>query len=254
MASAYLGSEFDIHGGGVDLIFPHHENERAQSNAAGEKFAKYWMHNSWVTMSGEKMSKSLGNVVSIPQLLRRVRAPELRYYLVTPHYRSTIEYSEAAMHDAVAGYRRIESFLRHTVQRTGVVEPGMLRAEFTAAMDDDLGTPAAMAAVHDVVRAGNSALEHGDEQQARSAAGSVRAMTDIMGLDPLSEKWTDSSTVDSGMEAALGTLVEDALARRQHAREQRDFATADALRDRLLAAGIVIEDTKNGSQWTLKGN
>ncbi|MGH3621835.1 MAG: DALR domain-containing protein, partial [Sciscionella sp.] len=253
MATAYLGPEFDIHGGGVDLVFPHHENERAQSNAAGERFARYWTHNSWVTMSGEKMSKSLGNGVSIPEMLRKVRPQELRYYLVTPHYRSTIEYSDAALDEAVHAYRRIESFLRRTTQRAGMVGRGMLCAEFTAAMDDDLGTPAALAAVHDVVRTGNSALEAGDEEQARSAAGSVRAMTDIIGLDPFSDIWPDSSTVDSGVEAALATLVDDVLAERQRAREQRDFATADALRDRLLAAGIVIEDTKNGSQWTIGG-
>jgi cysteinyl-tRNA synthetase len=252
MATAYLGPEFDIHGGGIDLIFPHHENELAQSVGAGDGFARYWLHNAWVTMSGEKMSKSLGNVVSIPQMVERVRAPELRYYLVSPHYRSTIEYSEPALHEAVAAYRRIESFLRRVVQRTGQVQPGVLCAEFTAALDDDLAVPAALAAVHTVVREGNTALDAGDDGTARAAAASVRSMTGVLGLDPLSARWADSSTVDEGPRAALTALVEQVLEERQRARAAKDFATADALRARLLAAGIAIEDTPDGPLWTLK--
>ncbi|WP_137813907.1 cysteine--tRNA ligase [Gandjariella thermophila] len=252
MATYYLGSEFDIHGGGIDLIFPHHENELAQSAAAGDGFARYWMHNAWVTMSGEKMSKSLGNVVSIPQMVERVRAAELRYYLVSPHYRSTIEYSEPALQEAVAAYRRIESFLRRVTQRTGHVEPGTLCADFTSAMDDDLAVPAALAAVHTVVRDGNAALDGGDDGTARSAAAAVRAMTGVLGLDPLSEQWADSSTVDEGPRAALTALVEHILEERQRARAEKDFATADALRARLLAAGIAVEDTPDGPLWTLK--
>ncbi len=185
MSTTYLGAEFDIHGGGTDLVFPHHENERAQSNAAGDPFARYWLHNAWVTMSGEKMSKSLGNVVSIPEMLKVVRAVELRYYLIAPHYRSNVEYSRAALDEAVSAYQRIESFVRRVGQRTGAVEPGVLCAEFTEAMDDDLGTPAALAAVHNTVREGNTALDAGDEAAARGAAASVRAMTGVLGLDPL---------------------------------------------------------------------
>ncbi|KAA5829586.1 cysteine--tRNA ligase [Saccharopolyspora hirsuta] len=252
MATFYLGGEFDIHGGGLDLVFPHHENELAQSNAAGDGFAQYWMHNAWVTMSGEKMSKSLGNVLSIPEVLKRARAAELRYYLVTPHYRSTIEFSEAGLSEAVATYRRIESFVRRVGQRAGAVEHGEVTAEFAAAMDDDLSTPQAIAAVHNVVREGNAALDRGDDESARSAAASVRAMTDVLGLDPLSEQWAEDSGADDAAQRALGDLVEAMLEQRKQARAERDFATADLLRDRLQASGIAVEDTPDGPMWTLK--
>jgi cysteinyl-tRNA synthetase len=252
MATNYLGGEFDIHGGGVDLVFPHHENEQAQSRAAGDGFARYWMHNAWVTMSGEKMSKSLGNVVSIPEMLNRVRAPELRYYLVVPHYRSTIEYSDGALSEAAQGYRRIEQFVRRVAGRTGVVTPGSIAAEFSAAMDDDLATPAAVAAVHNVVREGNAALDAGNDQAARSAAGSVRAMMDVLGLDPLAAQWAETSGADTPARQALTDLVDGLLAERQEARAARDFARADAVRDRLLKAGITVEDTPDGPLWTVK--
>jgi cysteinyl-tRNA synthetase len=252
MATTYLGSEFDIHGGGIDLIFPHHENEQAQSRAAGDQFANYWLHNGWVTMSGEKMSKSLGNVVSIPEMLVNVRAVELRYYLVTPHYRSTIEYSESALAEAVAAYSRIETFLRNVTGRLGVVEPGEFTAEFTAAMNDDLGTPSAIAAVHNAVREGNVALAAGDEVEARRAARSVRAMMAVLGLDPLSAKWSEESTTDAAHRNALGALVDALLDERQRARKERNFAAADAVRDRLLTAGITVEDTPDGPLWILK--
>ncbi|MGI8309643.1 cysteine--tRNA ligase [Saccharopolyspora hattusasensis] len=252
MATFYLGSEFDIHGGGLDLVFPHHENELAQSNAAGDGFAQYWMHNAWVTMSGEKMSKSLGNTLSIPAVLQRARAAELRYYLVTPHYRSTIEFSEAGLAEAVAAYRRIESFVRRVGQRAGSVEHGALAAEFTAAMDDDLATPQAIAAVHNAIREGNAALDRGGDEAARDAAASVRAMTDVLGLDPLSEQWADDSGADDAAHRALSDLVEALLEQRQQARKERDFATADLLRDRLQDSGIAVEDTPDGPMWTLK--
>ncbi|MFI0465243.1 cysteine--tRNA ligase [Saccharopolyspora sp. 5N102] len=252
MATFYLGSEFDIHGGGLDLVFPHHENELAQSNAAGDGFAQYWMHNAWVTMSGEKMSKSLGNTLSIPAVLQRARAAELRYYLVTPHYRSTIEFSEGGLAEAVAAYRRIESFVRRVGQRAGTVEPGEPAAEFTEAMDDDLSTPQAIAAVHNVVREGNAALDRGDDEAARDAAASVRAMMDVLGLDPLSEKWAEEAGSDDAAHTALADLVQAMLDQRQQARKERDFATADLLRDRLQASGIAVEDTPDGPMWTLK--
>ncbi|TDD52238.1 cysteine--tRNA ligase [Saccharopolyspora elongata] len=252
MATFYLGSEFDVHGGGLDLVFPHHENELAQSNAAGDGFAQYWMHNAWVTMSGEKMSKSLGNTLSIPAVLQRARAAELRYYLVTPHYRSTIEFSEGGLAEAVAAYRRIESFVRRVGQRAGTVEPGEPAAEFTEAMDDDLSTPQAIAAVHNVVREGNAALDRGDDEAARDAAASVRAMMDVLGLDPLSEKWAEEAGSDDAAHTALADLVQAMLDQRQQARKERDFATADLLRDRLQASGIAVEDTPDGPMWTLK--
>jgi cysteinyl-tRNA synthetase len=252
MATAYLGSEFDIHGGGLDLVFPHHENERAQSNAAGDPFARYWLHNAWVTMGGEKMSKSLGNTLSIDVLLRRVRGVELRYYLVGPHYRSAIEYSDAALHESVAAYRRIESFVHRVRERIGTPEPGVLCAEFTAAMDDDLGTPGALAAIHGTVREGNTALDAGDRSRAAGAASSVRAMAGILGLDPLDPHWIEGGGAADAASGALTALVEDLLAQRQEARARRDFAAADEVRDRLTAAGVSVEDSPDGPTWSLK--
>ncbi|MDI5981513.1 cysteine--tRNA ligase [Amycolatopsis magusensis] len=250
MATAYLGGEFDIHGGGVDLVFPHHENERAQSNAAGDPFARFWLHNAWVTMSGEKMSKSLGNVVAIPEMLRDYRAVELRYYLIQPHYRSTIEYSDAALSEAAQGYRRIEQFLRRVAGATGAVEPGELPAEFTAALDDDLSTPQAFAVMHNTVRDGNAALDSGDNQRARALAASVRGMTAVLGLDPLDPRWAAGQ--ESPANQALADLVGGLLETRQQARKEKDFTLADSVRAWLLNAGVSVEDTPNGPQWTLK--
>ncbi|HEY4023851.1 MAG TPA: cysteine--tRNA ligase [Pseudonocardiaceae bacterium] len=253
MATNYLGPEFDIHGGGIDLVFPHHENERAQSNAVGDGFARYWLHNAWVTMAGEKMSKSLGNVLSLGELLKTFRAPELRYYLVGPHYRSTIDYSLGAVAEAATAYQRIEGFLRRAQQRIGEIPAdGELAAEFVAAMDADLATPAALGVVHTALRDGNTALEAGDEALTRTTASSIRAMTGILGLDPLAPEWAESSTQESGLTKALDVLVGRLLEARQRARAQRDFAAADALRDDLLAAGVAVEDTPDGPQWTLK--
>jgi cysteinyl-tRNA synthetase len=251
MATMYLGREFDIHGGGIDLIFPHHENEQAQSHAAGEEFARFWLHNAWVTMGGEKMSKSLGNTLSIDALLRRVRGVELRYYLVGPHYRSSIEFSDAALQESVAAFRRIESFVHRVRERVGAPEPGELCKQFINAMDDDLGTPGALAAVHNKVREGNVALDAGEHAAAADAAASVRAMTAILGLDPLDPKWVRAEAGDTTT-AALSTLVSDMLAQRQEARARRDFAAADEVRGRLTAAGIVVEDSPDGPTWSLK--
>ena len=254
MATAYLGPEFDIHGGGIDLIFPHHENERAQSNAAGDGFARYWLHNAWVTMSGEKMAKSLGNTVSIPEMLRRYRAPELRYYLVQPHYRSNVEYSDGALSEAAQGYRRIEQFLRRVANAAGVVSIGTIPEAFAAAMDDDLATPQAFAVVHNTVRDGNGALDAGDTTKALEFAAAVRAMTDVLGLDPLSARWSEAGGTETPTRQALVELVEGLLAERQQARADKDFARADAARDRLQQAGIVVEDTPSGPQWTVKSD
>ncbi|MFI5613512.1 cysteine--tRNA ligase [Amycolatopsis sp. NPDC051903] len=252
MSTNYLGPEFDIHGGGVDLVFPHHENERAQSNAAGDPFARYWLHNAWVTMSGEKMSKSLGNTVSIPAMLERYRPVELRYYLVQPHYRSTIEYSDGAVAEAAQGYRRVEAFLRRAAA-AGAVPVGAVHPDFATAMDDDLATPAAFAVVHNTVRDGNAALDAGDTPKALELAASVRAMTDVLGVDPLSERWADGGS-DTPVREALASLVEGLLAERQEARAAKDFARADTARDRLTEAGIAVEDTPNGPQWTVRNS
>ncbi|WP_299139977.1 cysteine--tRNA ligase [uncultured Corynebacterium sp.] len=244
MSTYYLGANFDIHCGGLDLQFPHHENEIAQSHAAGDKFANYWMHNHWVTMSGEKMSKSLGNVLSIPNMLELVRPVELRYYLGSAHYRSVLEYSEAALTEAAAGYRRIEDFLGHFDD----LELGEWTQGFEDAMNDDIAVPKALAEIHTTVRAGNKALAAGDEAEARTLAGQVRAMAHVLGFDPL--EWEDGAQA-SGADAALDALVQAELERRTQARADKDFATADAVRDRLAAAGITITDTPDGPTWSL---
>ena len=253
MATKYLGAEFDIHCGGLDLQFPHHENEIAQAHAAGDPFARYWMHNGWVTMSGEKMSKSLGNVLSIPNVLTKVRPVELRYYLGSAHYRSMLEYSEASLQEAAAGYRRIESFLHRVVElNAGEIEKGEVTGAFTAAMDDDLGVPAALAEVHNAVRAGNSALDKGDTAEATAIAGQVRAMTAILAVDPYAPQWRDRDQSNDAALAALDVLIADALRRRELARADKDWATADQVRDQLNAAGIDIVDTADGAKWSLR--
>ncbi|WKS70113.1 cysteine--tRNA ligase [Corynebacterium accolens] len=244
MSTYYLGSNFDIHCGGLDLQFPHHENEIAQSHAAGDKFANYWMHNHWVTMAGEKMSKSLGNVLSISNMLELVRPVELRYYLGSAHYRSVLEYSESALTEAAAGYRRIEGF----VKRFASVERGDWTPDFEDAMNDDIAVPKALAAIHTTVRAGNKDLAAGDEDAARAKAAQVRGMAHVLGFDPL--EWEDGGEA-SGADAALDALVQAELEQRTQARAEKDFATADAVRDRLTAAGITITDTPDGPTWSL---
>ncbi|MBC3185683.1 cysteine--tRNA ligase [Corynebacterium sp. zg-331] len=245
MATYYLGGEFDIHCGGLDLQFPHHENEAAQSHAAGDGFARYWLHNHWVTMSGEKMSKSLGNVLSVPHILTQVRPVELRYYLGSAHYRSVLEYSEDALQEAAAGYRRIEDFLR----RLGEVPLGTRPEAFDAAMNEDLAVPRALAEIHTAVRAGNSALASGDEQRARELGAQVRAMTSVLGVDP--HDWSAPAGGDRAAHGALEILVRAELERRAQARAQKNWAVADEVRDRLAAAGIEVTDTPEGAQWAL---
>ena len=248
MATWYLGDTFDIHCGGLDLQFPHHENEIAQAHAAGDRFANYWMHNHWVTMAGEKMSKSLGNVLSVPHILTMVRPVELRYYLGSAHYRSVLEYSEAALQEAAAGYRRIEDFLR----RVGPVDVGEWTPAFEEAMDDDISVPRALAEIHNAVRAGNTALASGSLDDAATIAASVRAMTAVLGVDPQDEAWAEGASTSDGALAALDVLVDAELQRRTTARAAKDWATADAVRDRLIAAGIDVTDTPDGPQWSLK--
>jgi cysteinyl-tRNA synthetase len=249
MAAKYLGPVFDIHGGGIDLVFPHHENEVAQSRADGQEFSRYWLHNAWVTLSGEKMSKSLGNTLSIEAVTSLVRPVELRYYLVAPHYRSTIEYSEDALKEAATAYRRVEGFVERAVERLGDVEPGTLPGRFVAAMDNDLETSGALAVVHEAVRAGNAALADGDDAAVRARVAEVRAMLGVLGLDPLDPRWQ----VGSGdrLHGVVDALVRVTLDARQAARARKDFAAADAIRDQLKAAGVVVEDTAAGPRWTL---
>jgi cysteinyl-tRNA synthetase len=250
MAGKYLGTAFDIHGGGVDLRFPHHENEQAQSRAAGHPFASYWMHNAWITTSGEKMSKSLGNSLLIPEVLKRVRGIELRYYLVAAHYRSHVEFSFEALDEAAAGFQRIENFLdRAGRDRAGRSERGEIPGAFAAAMDDDLGTPAAVAVLYEAVREGNRQLAAGEA--AGATVGQVRAMLDVLGLDPEDPAWPSTGAADAKLTTAVDALVAGLLEQRQAAREAKDFATADAIRDQIKAAGIEVEDTPNGPKWSL---
>nr|WP_206037774.1 cysteine--tRNA ligase [Rhodococcus sp. HNM0569] len=252
MAEFYLGASFDIHCGGLDLVFPHHENEIAQAKCAGDEFARYWLHNGWVTMGGEKMSKSLGNVLSVPNVLKNVRPQELRYYLGSAHYRSMLEYSDAALAEGAAAYRRIEAFVARTVERAGDVPIGSWTDAFAAALDDDLGVPAALAEIHGRVREGNTALERGDLDAALTVAGQVRAMTAILGVDPLDPHWTRGGGDDEAAHAALDVLIRAELDRRQQARADKDWAVADAVRDRLAQAGIAVTDTPDGPSWSLE--
>ncbi|HEY9389595.1 MAG TPA: cysteine--tRNA ligase [Mycobacteriales bacterium] len=252
MAERYLGSAFDIHGGGLDLVFPHHENEVAQSRAAGDPFASYWLHNGLVTLSGEKMSKSLGNSLLVSQVCQRVRPVELRYFLGAAHYRSMIEYSEEGLVEAAAAYRRLEGFVRRAVERVGEVAPAeRLPEAFTGVMDDDIGVPQALALVHTAVREGNTALAEGDHPAVRRIAAEVRAMLGVLGLDPLAPMWRERGEV--GLRQVVDALVSVALEQRQAARARREYAAADEIRDRLATAGVLIEDTPDGPRWTLRG-
>jgi cysteinyl-tRNA synthetase len=253
MATKYLGPTFDIHGGGLDLVFPHHENEIAQSRAAGDGFARYWMHNGLVSMAGEKMSKSLGNTLSLAEMMQSVRPVELRYYLAQAHYRSTIEYSAESLEEAAAGYRRIEGFVTRAVELAGAAatEPSVtdLLPAFRAALDDDLSTSQALAVVHQEVRTGNNAVAAGDVPAAAHSATRVRAMLEVLGLDPLSPQWAGAG---GDLRGVLDALVQVALSQRQAARNRGDYAAADAIRDDLRAAGVLIEDTPQGPRWELK--
>ena len=252
MAEKYLGAAFDIHGGGVDLRFPHHENEQAQSRAAGHPFASYWLHNAWITTAGEKMSKSLGNSLVIPVVLEKVRAIELRFYMIAPHYRSHVEFSYEALEEAAAGFRRIEGFLERAAELAGPVPVGEWPAAFAAAMDDDLGTSTAVGVLYDAVRDGNKAITDGSTSSVGSIAASVRAMLDVLGLDPLDPHWVGGgSSSDVKLSAAVDSLVAAMLEQRAEARARKDFAAADAIRDQLKAAGIELEDTPNGPKWSI---
>jgi cysteinyl-tRNA synthetase len=252
MATKYLGAEFDIHGGGIDLVFPHHENEIAQSCSAGDAYARYWLHNAWVTTAGEKMSKSLGNSLLVTEVVKRVRPIELRYYLGSAHYRSMLEFSYDALEESAVGFRRIEAFLVRATEAAGRELAIGVRSEvFDASMNDDLGVPGAIAVMHDTMRAGNAALAEGDNTVAVVAAESVIAMLDVLGVNPYASHWSTSAAADDSRDKALGVLVAGALQARTDARAKKDFAAADAVRDQLVEAGIVIEDTPAGPRWTV---
>ena len=254
MSRRYLGATFDIHGGGLDLRFPHHENELAQSSAVGDGFANYWVHNGLVVVDGQKMSKSLGNSIYASEFLGLARPLVVRYYLASAHYRSTIDYHEGALGEAEAALDRIEGFLDRAgraVAGTRFASRGVPRIPeaFAAALDDDLGVPQALAVLHDAVRAGNTALDAGDLETVAGVREEVTAMTEVLGVNPLSSEWTHPHS-GSG-DAALASLVERLLDDRTSARAAKDFGTADRIRDELAAAGITIDDTPTGAHWSL---
>jgi len=251
MSTKYLGSHFDIHGGGLDLRFPHHENELAQSRAAGDQFAEYWIHNGLVNVGGQKMSKSLGNSLYAADLLSSARPAAVRYFLGSAHYRSVLEFHDQALAEADAALDRVEGFLARAERALGdrAASAGTAVApDFAEAMDDDLGVPLALAALHDTVRSGNTALESGDIDAVRTAFGQVRAMVRVLGLDPADPQWSTAGDTET---QALSALVEEIISARQQARANKDFATADRLRDVLAAAGIVVEDGADGTHWSV---
>ena len=252
MAAGYLGSTFDIHGGGQDLIFPHHENERAQSRAAGDEFARYWIHHGLVTIAGTKMSKTAGNALAVADALQRVRPQELRYYLGQAHYRSTIEYSIEALEDAAGAYQRIERFVTRAQHVLGHadVSPSGLPISFTAGLDDDLSVPFALAALHATVRDGNYALSTGDQETAATCLAQARAMLSVLGLDPLTSAW-QAGDPDGRLHGMVDALVALALRQREAARARGDYASADSIRDALEISGVLVEDTPEGTRWEM---
>jgi cysteinyl-tRNA synthetase len=247
MATRYLGAEFDIHGGGYDLVFPHHENEIAQSNAAGDPFARIWLHNGMVNTGGEKMSKSLGNSLVVADVLERASAQSVRYFLGSAHYRSDLDWSEDALVEAETTYTRITRFLDRAREVVGDVDAAQVPAAFAEALDDDLSVPRALGVVHETVRAGNTALAANDEASIRTAYAETTAMLEVLGLAP--DDFAVGGRDDDKLRAAVDQLVPAMLDARQAARERKDFAEADRIRDALAAAGVVVEDTPAGPRW-----
>ena len=247
MAQAYLGEKFDIHAGGLDLIFPHHENEIAQSNGAGYPFAQRWLHNAWVTTAGEKMSKSLGNTLRIYELLNRVRGIELRWYLGSAHYRSMLEYSPEALDESAINFRRIESFLKRAASQLGKLPGTFISDEFANAMNDDLAVPAALAVISELVKEGNNALAAKDTKNLDVKSSQVRGALAVLGCDPWDDTWAKN---DTGLEDVVSGLVKTLLQEREEARARKDFASADRIRDRITELGLTIEDTPDGPRWS----
>ena len=244
MAHAYLGEAFDIHGGGLDLIFPHHENEIAQSNAAGFKFANTWMHNAWVTTSGEKMSKSLGNSLQVVEILKKVRGIELRWYLGSAHYRSMLEFSFEALNESATAFKRIEAFLSRAESILGKAPEILIADEFASAMNDDLAVPLGLAFISESMRIGNTAGE--DKKVLAKTAGEIRGALSILGCDPKDASFASGKSNDLAMDG----LIKLALEQREAARGRKDFTAADQIRDQIAALGITVEDTSNGPRWS----
>ena len=251
MAVTYLGEQFDLHAGGVDLLFPHHENEVAQSTCAGHGFARHWLHHGLVTTGGEKMSKSRGAATGVDEVLARTRPQVLRYALGAGHYRSPLEWAASTLTEAEAAYGRVETFVRNATDAVGdsVADEALAKAgweEFAAALDDDLAVPQALAVVHAGVRAGNALLAAKDLPALAAQLAVVRRMLRVLALDPVSQ-WPASSGGE--LRPVVDALVALAVEARADARARKDWAQADALRDRLSAAGVVLEDTSDGVRW-----
>jgi cysteinyl-tRNA synthetase len=255
MSRRYLGPEFDIHGGGLDLRFPHHENELAQSTAAGDPFARYWVHNGLVTVGDQKMSKSLGNFLLAQDVLAERDPLVIRYALAAAHYRSSLDITASSFDEAESALERIRTFLERAVRAlqedSDVRIAADVPARFAAAMDDDLGVPQALAVLHETVRAGNTALDDGDRAATAAAFADVAIMTGVLGIDPLDPAW---QTAASGAEAsALDALVQSLITQRADARAAKDWAAADRIRDAIAAAGITLEDTNDATHWSIHG-
>ena len=250
MAKTYLGEKFDIHGGGLDLQFPHHENEIAQSKASGNDFANFWVHNYWVTQSGEKMSKSLGNSLKVKEVITRFRPIEIRFYLLSAHYRSNLEFSDQALSEAATAFSRIEQFVQRASEKVKNNQLELIfPQEFINAIEDDLATPLAISIIHEYVTKGNTALTSNDSKLIE-ILHEVRSMLYLLGLDPISTTWVSER---SNLEKeALDKLISELLNKRNQARANKDFALADSMRDALKNAGILIEDGADGSRWTIE--
>ena len=248
MAGKYLGKRFDIHGGGLDLRFPHHENELAQSTAAGDDFANFWMHNGMVTYEGEKMSKSIGNTISPVQMLQQARPLVVRYYLGSAHYRSVLDYRPTSLEEARVAIERVEAFLAATSELMAPnPQERRVPQEFADALDDDMNIPRALAVLHEQTRAGNAALAAGAD--ASECANAVWAMANVLGLTSLMN--LDGSGASGAEHQALDALIHTILEQRASARAEKDWATADRMRDVLAAAGITVKDGAQGSTWSL---
>ena len=248
MAGKYLGKRFDIHGGGLDLRFPHHENELAQSTAAGDDFANFWMHNGMVTYEGEKMSKSIGNTISPVQMLQQARPLVVRYYLGSAHYRSVLDYRPTSLEEARVAIERVEAFLAATSELMAPnPQDRRVPQEFADALDDDMNIPRALAVLHEQTRAGNAALAAGTD--ASEFANAVWAMANVLGLISLMN--LDGSGASGAEHEALDALIHTILEQRASARAEKDWATADRMRDVLAAAGITVKDGAQGSTWSL---
>jgi cysteinyl-tRNA synthetase len=258
MSVKYLGTQFDIHGGGLDLRFPHHENELAQSRAAGHEFANYWLHNGLVNVAGAKMSKSAGNSILVSDVLTDSNALALRYYLGSAHYRSVLDYNEGVIQEAEAAIERIASFLQRAGRKLAESKffegttwaASSLPKKFIEAMNDDLNMPTALAVLHESVRSGNTALDSESFEEAAEAYFAVLGIVNVLNINPLDAIWQTQGSASEAL-SALDVLVRSMIEQRKTARENKDFETSDRIRDQLKIAGILLEDEAGSTNWSL---